>query len=75
MAYTMSKSAVNILGTNLAKEMAPYRVNVNVIMPGCDPPPHPPTHSITAIFTAKETSTLKSARIASSPSPFSHVPC
>lgn len=34
MAYTMSKSALNMLGYNLAKELAPYKVNVNIIQPG-----------------------------------------
>jgi glucose 1-dehydrogenase len=33
-AYNMAKAAINHLGQTLAVEMAPYRVNVNVIMPG-----------------------------------------
>ena len=34
MAYTMGKAALNHMGPNLAREMAPDRVNVNVILPG-----------------------------------------
>jgi glucose 1-dehydrogenase len=33
-AYNMAKAAINHFGATLAAEMAPYRVNVNVINPG-----------------------------------------
>lgn len=33
-AYNMAKAAINHLGPTLAAELAPYRVNVNVINPG-----------------------------------------
>ena len=33
-AYAMSKAAIERLGDNLALEMAKYRVNVNVVLPG-----------------------------------------
>jgi glucose 1-dehydrogenase len=33
-AYNMSKAAVNHLGGTLAAELAPYRINVNVVNPG-----------------------------------------
>ena len=34
MAYTMAKASLNHMNFNLAKEMSPYRVNVNLIQPG-----------------------------------------
>lgn len=34
MAYTMAKTSLNTLCTNLARELAPQRVNVNIILPG-----------------------------------------
>jgi glucose 1-dehydrogenase len=32
--YTMSKAAINRLGQTMAAELAPYRINVNIINPG-----------------------------------------
>ena len=34
MAYSMSKAAIEMLSFNLAKELAPHRINVNIILPG-----------------------------------------
>jgi len=33
-AYNMAKGAINRLGQTMAAELAPYRINVNVINPG-----------------------------------------
>lgn len=33
-AYTMSKAAINRLGQTMAGELAPYRINVNIVNPG-----------------------------------------